>query len=311
MMRDSARAEVSTRETTREATAATGSGIACMASPSPLYARYVARDCNSRCRLSAQDVGGRPGVFSPAERRNDPHDAPRSAMVRRVAATISQKSLPIGASPRRAEQRAGFLAGLLVLGLRVGIGHHAAAGLDVHDPVPQEGGAERDARVEVAVVAEIPEDARVEAPLDRLLLRAHRPPSLASGPPNVAIRQAEPGLGLPSLGRARAWPGVVGSWSVASGSSAPRLCGARTRTRGRKRRKATENSTLTRSRLLSPLPQPVRNVATRHLSRPVRARSSNAWPNSRRPSRASPGRSAGCRTRPSRCSSPNAPRRAR
>ncbi len=76
-----------------------------------------------------------------------------------------------------------------------------------------------------------------------------------------------------------------------------------TRTRWRKRRKAAENPALPMSVRLTPFHQPTRNVPIRDVWRPVRARSSNAWPNSRRPSRASRGRSEGCRTTRFRCSS--------
>ena len=59
----------------------------------------------------------------------------------------------------------------------IGVGDDPAAGLDVNPAVLDERGAQGDAGVQVAVVAEIAERARVESALNRLLLGddLHRP----------------------------------------------------------------------------------------------------------------------------------------
>src|SRR3954469_25497369 len=66
---------------------------------------------------------------------------------------------------------------LLVLVLRLGIGDRAAAGLDVGDAVLDHDGADVDAGVEVARVAEVADRAAVAAALDWLELvdDLHRP----------------------------------------------------------------------------------------------------------------------------------------
>ena len=56
------------------------------------------------------------------------------------------------------------MQGLVVFGVRVAIGHHAAAGLDVHHPVLEEGGAQDDAGVDRAIGAEVARGAGIAHP---------------------------------------------------------------------------------------------------------------------------------------------------
>jgi hypothetical protein len=78
-----------------------------------------------------------------------------------------------------ADQRARLVAPFLVFGLGVAVGDAAAACLDVHLAVLDQGGAQGDAGVHVAVGAKVADGARIEAaplglqPVDGL----HRPDS--------------------------------------------------------------------------------------------------------------------------------------
>src|SRR6266487_2736588 len=82
-------------------------------------------------------------------------------------------SWPVGLLHRHLDRaqhalRLGLGLGELVLGL--GVGHRAAAGLDVGDAVLDDDRADVDAGVEVAGVAEVADRATVSAALDRLEL---------------------------------------------------------------------------------------------------------------------------------------------
>src|SRR5437660_9154459 len=92
-----------------------------------------------------------------------------STRMRGQGAALRPVGLPHGELDRL-KHRARLRLGLpeLVVGLRVGDG--AAAGLNVRDPVLDDDGADVDAGVEVAGIADPADRATVAAPLDRLEL---------------------------------------------------------------------------------------------------------------------------------------------
>src|SRR4051794_5077025 len=93
----------------------------------------------------------------------------------------------------RAHHAARLRARLLVLVVRLGVGDRAAAGLDVGGAVLADDGADADAGVEVARVAEVADRAAVRAALDRLELLddLHRPDLRRAGQRPGGQRRAQ------------------------------------------------------------------------------------------------------------------------